>query len=87
MVRDSINCGNMLCYIVVADVHGIFSASFPGQPEAGIRDIKLIWILMKQQLMGQQWTICKSFTPHSRQITMAAHHHCKYDLIVGWEFY
>jgi len=33
MVRDSINCGSMLSYIVVADFHGIFTAPFPGQPE------------------------------------------------------
>jgi len=30
--------------------------SCPGQPEyAGIKIVKLIWILMKQQVMGWQW--------------------------------
>jgi len=31
-------------------------ASFPGQPElAGIRKVKPIWILMKQEMMRWQW--------------------------------
>jgi len=33
---------------------------------------------MKQEMMGGsgiRWTICKSFTPCSRQITMPAPHH------------
>jgi len=33
---------------------------------------------MKQEMMGSSgigWTICKSFTPHLRQITMPAPHH------------
>ena len=32
---------------------------------------KPFWILLKQEMMGGiSWTICKSFAPHSRQITM-----------------
>jgi len=34
---------------------------------------KPFWIIMKQGMMGGSgiiWTICKSFAPHSRQITM-----------------
>jgi len=33
---------------------------------------------MKQEMMGGSgisWTICKSFAPHSRQITMPTPHH------------
>jgi len=33
---------------------------------------KLFWIIMKQKMTGGtgiSWTICKSFAPHSRQIT------------------
>jgi len=39
------------------------------------------WILMKQEMMGwqwhqlDQWTICKWFTPHPRQIAMPAPYH------------
>jgi len=39
---------------------------------------KPFWILLKQEMMGGSgisWTICKSFTPHSRQITMPVSHH------------
>jgi len=36
------------------------------------------WSFMKQEMMGGSgisWTICKSFAPHSRQITMPILHH------------
>ena len=39
---------------------------------------KPIWILLKQEMMGGRgisWTICKSFAPHSRQITTPVPHH------------
>ena len=39
---------------------------------------KPFWILMKQEMMGGSgiiWTICKSFAPRSRQITMPVPHH------------
>jgi len=39
---------------------------------------KPFWILLKQEMMGGSgisWTICKSFAPHSRQITMPVPHH------------
>jgi len=31
---------------------------------------KPFWILLKQEMTGWHWTICKSFAPHSIQITM-----------------
>ena len=39
---------------------------------------KLFWILLMQEMMGGSgisWTICKSFAPHSRQITTPVPHH------------
>ena len=39
---------------------------------------KPIWILLKQEMMGGSgiiWTMCKSFAPHSRQITMPVRRH------------
>ena len=45
---------------------------------------KPFWILLKQEMMGGSgisWTICKSFAPHSRQITTAVPHH---SIIMGW---
>jgi len=48
-------------------------AIFPGQPRsADTREIKPIWILLKQQTVsgsGISWAMCKS-VPRSRQITM-----------------
>ena len=44
---------------------------------AGIRKVKSIWILLKQEIVsgsGISWAICKS-APRSRQITTPAHHH------------
>jgi len=44
---------------------------------AGIRKVKLIWILLKQEMVsgsGISWATCKS-APRSRQITMPAPHH------------
>jgi len=50
-----------------------------GKP-APERTVEPIWILMKQEMIGGSgsgvsWTICKSFAPCSRQITMPAPHH------------
>jgi len=39
---------------------------------------KPFWILMKQEMMAGSsisWTICKSFAPHSRQMTVPLPHH------------
>jgi len=39
---------------------------------------KPFWILMRQEMMGGSdisWTICKSFTPRSREITTPVSHH------------
>ena len=39
---------------------------------------KPFWILLKQEMMGGSgisWTTCKSFAPHSKQITMPVPHH------------
>ena len=44
---------------------------------AGTREVKPIWILLKQETVsgsGISWAICKS-APRSRQITMPAPHH------------
>jgi len=39
------------------------------------RKVKPVWILMKQEMMvWQYWKTCKSFAPHSRQITTPAPH-------------
>ena len=49
----------------------------PGLPGwAGTRKVKLIWILLNQEIVsgsGISWAICKS-APRSRQITMPAPH-------------
>jgi len=45
---------------------------------------KPIWILMKKEIMGGSgisWTICKSFAPHSRQITTLAPYHSDFYLL------
>jgi len=42
---------------------------------------KPFWILMKQEMMGGSgvtWMICKSFVPHSRQITTPIPHHSSF---------
>ena len=53
-------------------------ALFPGLPGwAGIRKVKPIWILLKQETVsgsGISWAICKT-APRSRQITTPAPHH------------
>ena len=58
--------------------HTRLTAFFPGLPGwAGTRNVKPIWILLKQETVsgsGISWAICKS-TPRSRQITMPAPHH------------
>ena len=46
---------------------------------------KSFWILLQQEMMGGgsgiSWTICKSFAPRSRQITMPVPHH---SVFTGW---
>ena len=58
--------------------HTPLTALCPGLPRwAGTRQVKPIWILLKQETMsgsGISWAICKS-APRSRQITMPAPHH------------
>jgi len=58
--------------------HTRLTALFTGLPgSAGTREVKPIWILLKQQTVsgsGISWAICKS-APRSRQITMPAPHH------------
>ena len=51
------------------------TALCPGLPgSAGTREVKPIWILLKQETVsGISWAICKS-APCSRQITMLAPH-------------
>jgi len=54
---------------------GLFSrTTWVSQHQKG----KPFWILLKQETMGGSgisWTICKSFAPHSRQITTPVPHH------------
>jgi len=68
---------NMNNYITHTHTHP-FNGPFSGLPGwAGIRNVKPIWILLKQETVsgsGISWTICKS-APCSRQITMPAPHH------------
>jgi len=55
--------------------NGLFSST---TRVSGHQKGKPFWILLKQEMMGGSgisWTICKSFVPHSRQITMPAPHH------------
>jgi len=63
---------------LASHTHTHLSALCPGLPRwAGIRKVKPIWILLKQETVsgsGIHWAICKS-TPHSRQITTPAPHH------------
>ena len=65
--------------------HTCFTALCPGLPGwAGIRKVKPIWILLKQDTVsgsGISWAICKSAS-RSRQITMPAPHHSS--LFTGW---
>jgi len=55
-----------------------FNGPFPGLPRwASTREVKPIWILLKQETVsgsGISWVICKSAT-RSRQITTPASHH------------
>jgi len=55
-----------------------FNGPFPGLPRwAGTRNVKPIWILLKQETVGGSgisWAICKS-APRSRQITTRTPHH------------
>jgi len=58
--------------------HTHLVALCPGLPRwAGIRKVKPIWILLKQETVsgsGISWTICKC-APHCTQITPPAPHH------------
>ena len=55
-----------------------FNGPFPGLPRwAGTREVKPIWIFLKQETVsgsGISWAICKP-APRSRQITTPAPHH------------
>ena len=59
-------------------IHPFNGSFFLGLPRwAGTREVKPIWILVKQEAMsgtGISWAICKS-APCSRQITTPAPHH------------
>ena len=57
--------------------HTRLAASFPEQPsQAGIRKVKAIWILTKQEMMGWQWhqldhmqVVCTSLQPDNHAST------------------
>jgi len=54
--------------------NGLFSrTTWVSQHQKG----EQFWILMTQEMTGWHisWTICKSFIPHSKQITVPAPHH------------
>ena len=61
--------------------HTRLTALCPGLPGwAGTRNVKPIWILLKQETVsgiGISWAICKS-ARRSRQITMPAPHHSRF---------
>jgi len=67
-----------------AHTHTRLTAVFPGLPRwAGIRKVKPIWTLLKQETVSGSsisWAICKS-APRSRQITTSAPHH---SFFTGW---
>ena len=67
-----------ICVSLQTHTHTSLTALFPGLPVwAGTREVKPIWILLKQETVsgsGISWAICKS-APRSRQTTMPAHHH------------
>ena len=58
--------------------HGLFSrTSWVGWYQKD----KPLWIFLKQRWSGGSginWSICKSFAPRSRQITMPAPHHSRF---------
>jgi len=62
-----------------------FNGPFPGLPgSAGTRQVRSIWILLKQETVngnGISWAICKSAS-RSRQITMPVPHHSRYPNIL-----
>ena len=60
---------------------------FPGQPRyVGTRKVNHSGFYWRIEMMGWQcgisWTICKSFAPRSRQITMPVPHHSSF--FTGW---
>ena len=69
-------CNNI--HIDYTHTHPWLMALRPGLPGRALtRQVKPIWILMKQETVsgsGISWAICKS-APRSRQITMPAPHH------------
>ena len=64
--------------LYISHAHTHLMALCPGLPVwAGARKVKPIWVLLKQETVsvsGISWAKCKA-SPHSRQITMPAHHH------------
>ena len=64
-------------WLVGTHTHTRLTALFPGLPGwAGTREVKPIWILLKQDTVsgsGISWAICNS-APRSRQITMPVPH-------------
>ena len=63
--------------LIKKHTHTCLTSLCPGLPRwAGTRNVKPIWILMKQETVsgsGISWAVCKS-APRSRQITMPAPH-------------
>jgi len=68
---------NVRC-ITTVHYYTRLTALCPGLPRwAGTREVKPIWILLKQETAsgnGIRWVVCK-FAPRSRQITMPAPHY------------
>ena len=68
-----------------SEIHTHLTALFPGLPRsAGTRQVKPIWILLKQETVsgsGISCAICKS-APRSRQITTPAPPTVRYDVLI-----
>ena len=77
--RCHFNSSNLITHYT--STHNRLMALFPGLPGwAGNRNVKPIWILLKQETVsgnGISWATCKS-APRSRQITTLAPHHLVY---------
>ena len=69
---------SVLQWLTLTHTHTRLTALCPGQPRwAATREVKPIWILLKQDTVGGSgisWAICKS-APRSRQTTTPTPHH------------
>ena len=70
-----LRCGFAQLLLLLRPFNGLFSrTSWVSRHQKG----KPLWIFWSKRWwggIGISWTICKSFAPHSRQITTAVRHH------------